>query len=140
MNSYIDKCCSQCWHSNENPCDLFITCSLEGPLCHQGQNCKEKHQKLLHDLKYANNNIPIIFIGMGTCGLASGADKVKQAIEQELIKKNIKAEIFARTYNISCTGIGLSIVKKIVESYFGKIEVDSVYGYGTTITIKLPIN
>lgn len=45
-----------------------------------------------------------------------------------------------KTRNISGTGLGLSIVKKIVESYFGKIEVNSVYGYGTTITIKLPIN
>lgn len=93
MKSFIDKCCEQCWHSIENPCDLFITCSIEGPLCHQDHNCKNKHQNLFQDLKYANNEVPVIFIGMGTCGLASGADKVKQAIEQELLKKNIKAEI-----------------------------------------------
>jgi (2Fe-2S) ferredoxin len=30
---------------------------------------------------------------MGTCGLASGADKIKKAIEEELAKKNLKAEI-----------------------------------------------
>ena len=32
------------------------------------------------------------------------------------------------------------IVKRIVDSYYGKIDVDSVYGEGTAITISLPIN
>lgn len=93
MRTYIDKCCDQCWHSLDNPCDLFIVCSLEGPLCHQDEKCKEKHQTLHNNLKYKNNEVPVIFIGMGTCGLASGADKVKTAIENELKAKNIVAEI-----------------------------------------------
>lgn len=93
MKTYIDKCCDQCWHSSENPCDLFIVCSLEGPLCHKDEKCKEKHQTLHNNLKYKNNEVPVIFIGMGTCGLASGADKVKTAIENELKAKNIVAEI-----------------------------------------------
>jgi NADH-quinone oxidoreductase subunit F len=93
MKTYIDKCCDQCWHSLDNPCDLFIVCSLEGPLCHQDEKCKEKHQTLHNNLKYKNNEVPVIFIGMGTCGLASGADKVKTAIENELKAKNIVTEI-----------------------------------------------
>lgn len=93
MKSYIDKCCDQCWHSLENPCDLFITCSLEGPLCHQNDACKAKYQNLYKTLKYESHDLPIVFIGMGTCGLASGADKVKTAIENELAAKNIKAQI-----------------------------------------------
>ncbi len=95
MKSYLDKCCDQCWHSLENPCDLFVTCSLEGPLCHQNNECKEKYQNLFKTLTYASNDEPVIFIGMGTCGLASGADKVKAAIEAELASKNIKAQIVA---------------------------------------------
>jgi two-component system phosphate regulon sensor histidine kinase PhoR len=37
------------------------------------------------------------------------------------------------------TGLGLTIVKKIVESHFGRIEVDSKVDKGTTFTIKFPI-
>ncbi len=93
MKSFIEKCCDQCWHSVEKPCDLFIACCTEGPLCHKDDKCKEKFQSINNSLKYSSNDVPVIFIGMGTCGLASGADKVKKAIEDELLKQNIKAEI-----------------------------------------------
>ncbi|MFV1008947.1 ATP-binding protein [Bacillus cereus] len=38
----------------------------------------------------------------------------------------------------SGSGIGLAIVKKIVELHNGSIQIDSELGIGTTITIKLP--
>ena len=44
------------------------------------------------------------------------------------------------TRGISGTGLGLTIVKRIVESYHGKIKVESIYKKGTTFIIKLPIN
>ena len=44
-------------------------------------------------LKYEKHEFPVIFIGMGTCGLASGAQKVKDAIVTELEKLNLTAEI-----------------------------------------------
>ncbi|MBA4407150.1 hybrid sensor histidine kinase/response regulator [bacterium] len=45
-----------------------------------------------------------------------------------------------KTRGISGTGLGLTIVKRIVDSYHGKIEVESEYGNGTTFIINLPIN
>ena len=37
------------------------------------------------------------------------------------------------------TGLGMSIVKKVIDDHSGKIEIDSVMGKGTTISIYLPI-
>lgn len=93
MKSYIEKCCDQCWHSNATPCEQFVACCLDGPLCHKDDNCKKLFKELYESLRYLSHDVPLIFIGMGTCGLASGADKVKKAIEEELTKFEINARI-----------------------------------------------
>jgi (2Fe-2S) ferredoxin len=54
---------------------------------------KSDIEKLNNNLNYIEHDDPIIFIGMGTCGLASGAEKVKEAIEKELEKNDLKATI-----------------------------------------------
>lgn len=54
---------------------------------------KNEIAQLDSELKYLEHEYPIIFIGMGTCGLASGAEKVKVAIENELQKNSLNAVI-----------------------------------------------
>ena len=63
------------------------------------------------------------------------------------IKKEDLPWIFDRFYrsdssrnrNTGGTGLGLSIVKSFVEAHNGKINIDSIYGKGTTITIVIPM-
>lgn len=44
-----------------------------------------------------------------------------------------------KTRNISGSGLGLSIVKKVVEMYHGTIDVKSTPDVGTTFTVRLPM-
>jgi signal transduction histidine kinase len=46
----------------------------------------------------------------------------------------------ARSRSIGGTGLGLALVKWIVELHNGHIEAESVIGKGTKMTVKLPIN
>ncbi len=93
MITFADKCCGECWHNKDNPCDLFIICRTEGPLCHSSEDCREKYKSLNNRLLYKEHDVPIIFIGMGTCGLAAGAKKVEEAIRAELEKLKISARV-----------------------------------------------
>jgi signal transduction histidine kinase len=43
-----------------------------------------------------------------------------------------------KTKNITGSGLGLSIVRKVIELYNGSIVVDSVPDIGTTFTVRLP--
>ncbi|MCB0730441.1 MAG: NADH-quinone oxidoreductase subunit NuoF [Ignavibacteriae bacterium] len=54
---------------------------------------KDEVNELTEQLNYIKHEFPVIFIGMGTCGLASGAEKVKDAIQLELKKNNLNAVV-----------------------------------------------
>lgn len=45
----------------------------------------------------------------------------------------------SRNSELGGKGIGLSIVKSLVQAHNGTITVDSVYGKGTTFTVRLPL-
>ncbi|HEY3377601.1 MAG TPA: NADH-quinone oxidoreductase subunit NuoF [Armatimonadota bacterium] len=96
----MEPCCAQCTHTVETPCAKFMACRLDGPLCHDDATCAAQlagaraiamHQQLL----------PIIFVGAGTCGLASGMDQVIPALSDALAKHGMEATV----KEVGCFGL-----------------------------------
>lgn len=69
------------------------------------------------------------------------SDEGQGIAEEELhrVFKAFETTSAKATAGEKSTGLGLSIVKKIVEAHSGTIEVSSVLGKGTTFTMQLPI-
>jgi signal transduction histidine kinase len=57
------------------------------------------------------------------------------------MSREILDNIFKPFYSASSggTGLGMLIIKSIMEAHKGAVEVDSVPGEGTTITLSLPL-
>jgi signal transduction histidine kinase len=59
------------------------------------------------------------------------------------MSEEVKAEIFAPFFTTKRagegSGLGLDIVKKIIDKHQGRIEVESEIGRGTTFRIFLPV-
>ena len=94
MNSY-QALFTNCWHSAENPCKFFINCINKGQQCYQSQESFEKLDTFKKEILFENHAEPVILVGMGTCGLANGAQKVYNALKEQLEINNINAKLLS---------------------------------------------
>ncbi len=85
VNSF-QKLFINCWHSAENPCKYFIECIHNGQKCNQSDVSLKKLQVFKDEILLREHSEPVVLIGMGTCGLANGAQDVYNAFVQELQK------------------------------------------------------
>ncbi len=74
-----------------------------------------------------------IIVKVQDTGFGIGKEDIPKLFQEFSRIKN------ASTRNISGSGLGLSIVKKLVDLYSGNIEVDSTPEKGTTFTLIFPI-
>ncbi len=84
-----------------------------------------QHEKIVINMKYTDENFVII-----VCDTGNG------------IQKELQGKIFERFYQVNSdhlgTGIGLSLVKRLVELHHGTIRLDSEPGKGSAFTVSFP--
>jgi len=81
-------------------------------------------------LKKNLNSIKII---IEDTGIGMSEEEISKLFHEFVRIKNVK------TKNITGSGLGLSIVKKLVDVYEGKINVNSIPDKGSKFEIELPI-
>lgn len=77
-----------------------------------------------------NNSIQLI---VKDTGIGLSQEEIDNLFEEFFRVKN------ELTKNITGSGLGLPIVKRIVDLYNGDIKIDSKVGEGTTFTVNLPM-
>ena len=87
--SFKDICCDKCTNSLDNPCPDFIECCFNGPICHTDKKCSKLRKENLLKINRDQMKKPIFFVGMGTCGMAVGAQKIYDKVKEVLKEKNI---------------------------------------------------
>lgn len=106
MKSFLDIKFKDGLHTPESPKEEFIAHCTNGALTPGQENDINEYNKRL---KYEQHEKPIIFIGMDTSSLASGANKIKEAIINELVLQKIDAEI------VETGGIGFGTYEPFVD-------------------------
>lgn len=97
---------------------------------------------LVNALKYSPEGSPITVTGardgdwyrltVGDQGIGMTADEVERVFEKFY-------RVHSALSNIGGLGLGMTIVKNIVDAHHGEIAIDSTPGRGTTVTVRLPL-
>lgn len=113
MDSFADRrCCEACTHGTDSPCAKLIACLHGGPLCHQDSACSTKTRAANASARMDACTAPVVFVGMGTCGLGAGAARTRDAIRAWLDERKVEAAIV----DVGC--IGLCSAEPLVEIQF----------------------
>ena len=91
-NGLLNPCCDACHNQATTPCTHAIECMEKGPLCHDAPACRTLRSKRLNRARRGGEGI-LIFLGLGTCGLANGAAAIRRSIEAFLAENRITASI-----------------------------------------------
>ena len=106
MKSFLDIEFKNGKHSSENPKEEFIAHCTNAVLSPgQEKDIIELNKKL----RYESHDLPVIFIGMDTSSLASGANKIIEEIKKELSLLKIEATI------VETGGIGFGTYEPFVD-------------------------
>jgi len=150
----------------ETELDKTVIERLTDPFIHLIRNCmdhgietsdkrvtagKPKHGVIRLSALHAGNEVLIQITddGIGLDREAIFSKAVEKGLiseNEQLSEKEIYSLIFAPGFStakditdVSGRGVGLDVVKKVIESLRGSLDIRSRKGSGTTITLKLPL-
>ncbi|HWI87505.1 MAG TPA: ATP-binding protein [Sphingomonas sp.] len=109
----------------------------------RGQLHQLIHNIISNAFKYGREGTPVramlkVVNGSARFSVSDEGDGIGPEHLPRLTERFYRADP-GRSRAIGGTGLGLAIVKHIVERHRGKLEIASVVGQGTTVTVELPL-
>jgi signal transduction histidine kinase len=102
-------------------------------------------RKILEELvdnacKFSPEGTPIVMTTSCTDNIytISISDKGRGMTEEEIKLIDVYVQFEREVYEQQGIGLGLALVKRIVQAYNGAVDIQSLPGEGTTITVQLP--
>ncbi len=98
--------------------------------------CSEVETKIDHGLRTENNGLDreLIEVSVADTGIGISPDELEKVFDRfHRVEKSLTREIHG-------TGLGLPIVKGLVEAHGGKIWIESEAGKGSKFTFTLPVH
>lgn len=124
-----------------------LHCAIDAPLAmvhgDRAQLLQLLHNVIGNALKYARPNSPVeVALSIADANAVLTVRDEGEGIPAELIPR--LTERFyrvdpGRSRALGGTGLGLAIVKHVVERHRGRLDIASVIGTGTTVTVALPL-
>ncbi|MGO0123127.1 NADH-ubiquinone oxidoreductase-F iron-sulfur binding region domain-containing protein [Desulfothermobacter acidiphilus] len=104
MRSLMDRCCSRCTHSPQTPCQDYILCRRDGPLCHDDPDCQEQRRQWLqiHFPPPGSPRKRVLVCGGLTCG-AAGSFSLAELLEQAVQASGLEDRVLITT--VGCMGL-----------------------------------
>ncbi len=128
MQSLMDRCCEKCFHSPATPCQDYVRCRTEGPLCHEEESCRSKHRDLLAAIHLpADSPRRQILICAGTGCTSSGSRHLVEALEEELARQGLTAQITVKI--TGCHGFceqGPLMIVEPQKIFYTRVQVEDV--------------
>ncbi len=107
-NTLLGRCCPRCTHTQKTPCERYVSCRQSGPLCHDDPTCREWFAARRAWAFDRDGQAAVVYVGLGTCGLAAGARKVYDALAKYATERAASAQPAARPVrlkNVGCRGL-----------------------------------
>ncbi|KJS13128.1 MAG: NADH dehydrogenase [Peptococcaceae bacterium BRH_c8a] len=126
MNNLMEKCCDKCQHSPQTPCQDYVTCRTQGPICHDDENCKQQRLDHLSLLKLEKGNKEILLCA-GTGCTSSGSVKLADLLDQELKKRGLDEKIKVKT--TGCHGFceqGPIVIFEPEKVFYRQVTIDDI--------------
>lgn len=127
MQTLAYPCCDKCKHTASNPCEKYIGCRIEGPLCHDDPECRQKRQVLLAKMYNPPGMTKQILICTGTGCVSSGSQRLIELVREELANRNLDETV--RVRSTGCHGFceqGPIVIIEPDKTFYTKVKSSDI--------------